>query len=159
MVVFFSMGLIHEKLYQQDNIKSLRLDEYLTEVSEHLLSSFEEKEYPIRLKLNCQPIEIDADTALTCCLIANEIVTNSVKYAFAPDQKDREVALVLDQDKESIQLDISDNGQKNQELPGNFKKSFGFRFCGSAGKCQIGRSMEYPCGERISRQYKICHTL
>lgn len=124
----FSMGLVHEKLYQNKNIQIIRLNEYLTELSRHLLSSFAEKENPIFLQLNCQPVEVDLDKALTCGLITNELVTNSVKYAFTSKQDVRQIAISLAQVRNAISLQISDNGDAIKPVSGNFKKSFGSRF-------------------------------
>jgi two-component sensor histidine kinase len=124
----FSIGLIHEKLYQNENIRTVRLDEYLGEISHHLLSSFKEKNDSILLHLNGEPIEMDLDRALTCGLIANELITNAIKYAFTHDQKDRKISLSIRQDNGTILLDISDNGRSTKPISGNFNKSFGLRF-------------------------------
>jgi two-component system, sensor histidine kinase PdtaS len=124
----FSMGLIHEKLYRNEDIQNIRLDEYLTEVSRQLMSSFEEHEHPITLSLNCQPVEITADKALTCGLIINELVTNAIKYAFTADQQDRRIKLSIQQENGTTKLEISDNGRSSKPISGNFNKSFGSRF-------------------------------
>jgi two-component system, sensor histidine kinase PdtaS len=124
----FSMGLVHEKLYQNESIQMLRLDEYLAEISHHLLSSFEEKEHPISLLMDCQAIEMDLDSALTCGLIVNELVTNSVKYAFTSEQADRQISIGLSKVENVVSLQISDNGSSIKPIAGNFKKSFGSRF-------------------------------
>ena len=124
----FSMGLVHEKLYQNESIQTIKLDEYLTEISRHLISSFEEKERPVSLQLNCQRVEIELDKALTCGLIANELITNSMKYAFTPEQEYRQITLGLVQACHAVALQISDNGNSSKPISGNFKKSFGSGF-------------------------------
>jgi two-component system, sensor histidine kinase PdtaS len=137
----FSMGLVHEKLYQNENIRTIRLDEYLKEVSQHLLSSLEAKEHPVSLQLNCRPVEMDVDKALSCGLIANELITNSVKYAFAADQHDREITVSLDQTDKTIAFGISDNGRGNTQAPENHKKSFGSRFVDQLVTTKLGGEM------------------
>ena len=124
----FSMGLIHEKLYENENIGTIRMDEYLIELARHLLASFGESKYPVQLKSDCEPIEMAVDSTLTCGLINNELLTNSLKYAFASDQTDREIVLSLKQHDQYIEMCISDNGRKNKLTPENFAKSFGLRF-------------------------------
>ncbi len=124
----FSMGLLHEKLYQQEDIQSIRLDEYLKEISQQLVSSFDETGHPISLSMNSQPVEIDVNRALTCGLIINELVTNAIKYAFTADQLDRQITLSVLQDNGTMELQISDNGRSPKPISGNFNKSFGSRF-------------------------------
>lgn len=124
----FSMGLLHEKLYQQENIQSIRLDEYLIEISRQLVSSFDETRHPISLSMNSKPVEIDMNKALTCGLIVNELVTNAIKYAFTPDQQDRKIGLSIQQENGTTKLEISDNGRSPKPISGNFNKSFGSRF-------------------------------
>jgi two-component system, sensor histidine kinase PdtaS len=124
----YSMGLIHEKLYLNENIQRIRLDEYLRDVGSYLVSSFGENEHPVSLKLNCEHVEVDIDRALTCGLIANELLTNSMKYAFTKEQEQREVAMQLKQRNDMVSLSISDNGMSIKPTDGLIKKSFGSRF-------------------------------
>ena len=147
----YSMGLLHEKLYQQEDIQSIRLDEYLNEISQQLVSSFDETGHPISLSMNSQPVEIDVNRALTCGLIINELVTNAIKYAFTPDQKDRKINLSLLQDKGAIELEISDNGKSPKPISGNFNKSFGSRFVDQLVIAKLGGewSVKLEDGVRI----------
>jgi len=124
----YSMGLLHEKLYQQEDIRSIRLDEYLKEISQQLVSSYDETEHPISLSLNSQPVDIDMNRALTCGLITNELVTNAIKYAFPSDQFDRQINLSILEDNGAIKLEIFDNGRSIKPISGNFNKSFGSHF-------------------------------
>jgi two-component sensor histidine kinase len=125
----YSIGLIHEKLYLNKNIQRIRLDEYLNEVSHQALSSVGGHHYPIALSLNCHPLEIGADQAMTCGLIISELVTNSIKYAFPPDQPAREISLQLNGADDTVALTVADNGRSKKEpLTGLLKKSFGLRF-------------------------------
>jgi two-component system, sensor histidine kinase PdtaS len=124
----FSMGLIHDKLYRTEDIQNIRLDEYLTEVSQQLITSFEGHDHPITLNLNCQAVEISADKALTCGLIANELITNAVKYAFTAQQQNCEITVGLIQSGNMVSLQISDNGSSTKPISGSFNKSFGSRF-------------------------------
>jgi two-component system, sensor histidine kinase PdtaS len=125
----FSLGLIHEKLYQKQNFQNIQLDEYLMDVSKHIISSLEENVDSISLRMNSTlKVEIDVERALSCGLITNELITNSMKYAFIQDQQDREIAITLGQIGDTIFFGISDNGRSDKPLSGDFKKSFGLRF-------------------------------
>ena len=134
----YSMGLIHEKLYRNEDIRNIHLDEYLTEVSHHLISSFEASEHPIKLQLNCQPVALEIDKALTCGLIINELVTNAIKYAFTADQHDRQVTIQLVHDGDVITLNIFDNGAMLKPAPSDLKKSFGLRFVDQLVNTKLG---------------------
>ena len=138
----YSMGLIHEKLYRNDDIQNVRLDEYLTEVSKYVIASLAQREHPVSLRQFCEPVEIDADRALTCGLIANELITNSVKYAFTETQKDRQIVLRVEQDDQHIELSISDNGQSDKQAAEDFKKSFGLRFVDQLVISKLGGSLK-----------------
>jgi two-component system, sensor histidine kinase PdtaS len=115
-------------LYRTEDIQNIRLDEYLTEVSQQLITSFEGHDHPITLNLNCQAVEISADKALTCGLIANELITNAVKYAFTAQQQNCEITVGLIQSGNMVSLQISDNGSSTKPISGSFNKSFGSRF-------------------------------
>jgi two-component system, sensor histidine kinase PdtaS len=134
----FSMGLIHEKLYTNNNIQTVRVDEYLVELTRYVLDSFAQPEHPVHLKLNCQPALMDVESALTCGLINNELLTNSIKYAFADDQIEREVALSVKKSSEWIELDISDNGLRKRIDPSEIKMSFGLRFVDQLVTSKLG---------------------
>ena len=124
----FSMGLIHEKLYQKDNYKQIRLDVYLEELCRFIAGSFEDKEHPVAIQLDCEPLETDADTVLNCSLITNELLINSFKHAFSPNQKDRKIEIALKKQNSKIEWVIADNGNRYKALPANFSRSFGLRF-------------------------------
>jgi two-component sensor histidine kinase len=133
----YSMSLVHEKLYMNENLVPIKLDEYLTDVSRHLITTFEDKENPILLDLDCHPVTVDAETVLTCGLITNELVANAVKYAFGSHQQDRKVSIKLRQEQRSVFLRISDNGQSNKPIAIDFKKSFGLRFVDQLVKSKL----------------------
>lgn len=123
----YSMGLIHESLYQKNEFQLIGLDTYLVELSRNILDSFQEKERSVELRITCEAHQVDVDSALTCGLILNELLTNSMKYAFT-NQDYREVRLELKKNLDGLNLLIADNGEKSYELPENFNKTFGLRF-------------------------------
>lgn len=157
----YSMGLIHEKLYANEDIRQIQLGDYLTEVSRHLISSFTEHSHPVELKLNCQAIELDVDKALACGLIVNELMTNAVKYAFSPDQENCQITLELTQENNSrqIQLHLSDNGRKFKQDLSTPKKSFGLRFVDQLVSSKLGGewSMMAENGFHVFIKFKASH--
>jgi two-component sensor histidine kinase len=77
-----SMALIHEKLYQSDDLATINFADYINELITNLCYSYEVHLDAISLKTNIEPIVLDIDTAIPCGLIVNELVSNSLKYAF-----------------------------------------------------------------------------
>jgi two-component sensor histidine kinase len=77
-----SMGLIHERLYQSENLSSIHLPGYLGTLTEELISMAGPPGSRPRLQLGVAPFSLGLDTALPCGLIVTELVQNALKYAF-----------------------------------------------------------------------------
>ena len=106
-----TMAMVHEKLYQSEDLKDVNFKEYIENLVSDLFYSYGVKKGAIDLQIDADDIKMDIDTAIPCGLIINELVTNSLKYAF-PDSKNEDTVKVglkrLQQDK--LKLTISDNG-------------------------------------------------
>ncbi len=104
-----SIGIVHQKLYQRDNLASIEMKDYLLNLSESVLDTFGADD---RVKINCvmDQLEVDIDTAVPLGLIVNELLTNALKYAFPQGQKG-EIYIKLEQKADQmLHLEISDNG-------------------------------------------------
>jgi two-component system, sensor histidine kinase PdtaS len=77
-----AMGLIHKKLYMGDNLASVEMRDYLQNLGDTLLDSFGIYDDQVKIQYDVQPIHLDVDTAIPLGLVINELVTNSLKYAF-----------------------------------------------------------------------------
>jgi PAS domain S-box-containing protein len=75
-----SMALVHEKLCQSKDLYSVDLDEYIRNLVYNLSSSYGKSN--IEFDIDIDPISLDSDIVIPLGLIINEIVTNSIKYAF-----------------------------------------------------------------------------
>lgn len=104
-----SMGILHQKLYQSEHLAFIEMKNYFKNLSENILDSYNETER-IAVDIDMDEVEMDVDTAVPVGLIVNELITNSLKYAF-PDGKKGNIKLTLaSADKENFILKISDNG-------------------------------------------------
>ncbi|MBF0606389.1 MAG: histidine kinase dimerization/phosphoacceptor domain -containing protein [Candidatus Magnetobacterium sp. LHC-1] len=80
-----AMALIHEKLYQADNVERIDFRKYVENLLNHLYASYCLNTDRISMNANIDECYIGLDTAVPCGLIINEIVSNSLKHAFTAD--------------------------------------------------------------------------
>lgn len=76
-----AMSMIHEKMYQSDHLSTLHLREYLHDLSSDLVSSYQSG-YHVNLKIDCDIDSIGLRSIVPIALILNELISNSLKYAF-----------------------------------------------------------------------------
>ncbi|MBC6422781.1 MAG: sensor histidine kinase [Hormoscilla sp. SP5CHS1] len=74
------MALVHEQLYQSDNLADINFPEYIQILVENLFRSYGAR--GVIFKVNVEKISLAIDTAIPCGSIVNELVSNSLKYAF-----------------------------------------------------------------------------
>ena len=104
----FSMSLIHQKLYQSEEVKTIDMSVYLPELVNYLRDSFDVGKY-IHFRLDVDPVQLSIPQAIPIALVLNEAITNSVKYAF-PGKRLGEISIKMKQSREYIELIIRDNG-------------------------------------------------
>ena len=120
-----SMALIHQKLYQGENLAAIEMRDYFETIGRAIIDSFGKKAENISLKVKMKNIELDVDTAVPIGLIANELITNSIKHAF-PNKKKGQVFITLTQEENGLlKLNIADNGDATANEP-VVKKEKGF---------------------------------
>jgi len=81
-----SMAQVHEYLYRSENLSSLNIADYIRGLYHELASFYWESSRDVRTELDLDPIEINLDIAISLGLLINELVSNSLKYAFFPGQ-------------------------------------------------------------------------
>jgi PAS domain S-box-containing protein len=105
-----SMALIHEKLYQSTSLSKINISEYLHDLVNSLLGAYDEYSTNISLNIKCDEIQLNIETAIPCGLIINELITNSLKYAF-PDDRKGEIIVDFKKDEDNnLLLIVGDNG-------------------------------------------------
>jgi PAS domain S-box-containing protein len=105
-----AMSLVHERLYQSSDLAQIDFAGYVRDVTNHLLRSYQNGRHPVRLKVDVEPVSLNIDTAIPCALIINELVSNSLKYAF-PNGQSGEIQVSMNHtDTNDLNLRISDNG-------------------------------------------------
>ena len=104
-----SMALIHQKLYQRDNLAGIEMKDYLSHLSESLLNTLDYDPERIALRLDMEELELDVDTAVPLGLIVNELITNALKYAF-PEGRSGRITVSLQRTSAGLELHVADDG-------------------------------------------------
>lgn len=122
-----SMALIHQRLYQSEDLKRIDFGEYAQALSVDLFNTYITKKDKIKLDINVESLKLDINTAIPLGLILNEILSNSLKYAFPQDKKGS-IKVEFLTSNSNYELIVSDNGVG---LPSDFdyekSDSLGFR--------------------------------
>lgn len=112
----FSIALVHENLYQSDNLTTIQIKSYLETLTKNIEKSQKSEFQDIVLNLDVDDSVLDIDTAIPLGLILNELITNCYKYAFNGRTKG-EIQIRFHQMANEMVLDVQDNGVG---LPQNF---------------------------------------
>jgi two-component sensor histidine kinase len=116
----YAMSLIHQKLYQSEDIKTIDMEQYVPELVQYLRDSFDTGH--IHFDLTVDPIQLNASQAIPLGLIINEALTNSIKYAF-PDGARGEISVSLTDKDGKYKLELTDNGIGMPEGKANVKNN------------------------------------
>jgi two-component sensor histidine kinase len=105
-----SMALVHEKLYQSKDFANVDFKWYIRTLVNGLFRSYGIDTNKIALKLEVKEVSLAIDTAVPCGLLINELVSNSLKYAF-PEGRKGEISIALRSINEhELELIVSDDG-------------------------------------------------
>ncbi len=111
-----SIALVHEHLYRSDVLGQVNLGRYLHALITNILVSFGVDSHRIQSQIELDEICLRADKAVLCGLILNELVMNSLKYAF-PDQCLGKLWVRCFQQAEEVQLIVGDDGVGMADRP------------------------------------------
>lgn len=104
-----AMSLIHQKLYQSENLSAIYMPDYVYELADYLRDSFNIRK-SVQFNLQIEPIALNLSHCVPLGLIMNEAITNSIKYAF-PGNKNGTINISLKHKSErNLLLTISDDG-------------------------------------------------
>ena len=113
-----SIALVHEKLYQSEDLANVNFGEYVNTLTVRLFDAYSSRLPDVELKINVENLFLQVNKAIPCALVINELVMNSIKHGF-PTGKGGEIAVELKMlDTDRVSLSVSDNGVG---LPKNFE--------------------------------------
>lgn len=116
-----SISLIHQKLYQSENLSLINMQAYISDLVQYLSGSFDIAGR-IRFEMDIESIELDVTKSVPLGLILNEAITNSIKYAFPEGRSGEIIITLLKRVGGHYQLSIRDNGvglNKNTDITNN----------------------------------------
>ena len=104
-----SMALVHEHLYRGRDFSHIDLGNYIRSLGTGLFQSYKAANQSIRFDLNIRNIYVDINTSIPLGLISNELITNSLKYAFT-DKKDSKISIFASENPQALTFVVADNG-------------------------------------------------
>ncbi len=151
-----AMGLVHQKLYQAQDLTQIGFNEYLQTMTADLFYAMA-NDRAIALRIEAEKIFIKANLAIPCGLMVNELVTNALKYAFPPSleedpsfekagpssKQENEIRIVFESHEDEYVLTVSDNGVGlPPELDWRAPESMGLWLVRGWATHQLGGSLE-----------------
>ena len=105
-----AMALIHQKLYQNDDLSVIEMQGYIESLVNSVQSVFKKGGHNINITIDAEGVELDIDRAIPFGLVLNELVSNSFKYAFPDDDKNGKIYIHLRKNGEQGFFEYTDNG-------------------------------------------------
>ena len=138
-----SMALLHESLYQSDNLSQIDFPAYIRQLADYLFRCYGmTAEGRVSLRTELDELSLTLDAAVPCGLIINELVSNALKYAF-PEGREGEIHIGLHGEPNSMaRLVIADNGiGLHGDVDWSTTRSLGLRLVRSLAM-QLGAKLE-----------------
>ncbi len=111
-----AMALVHEKLYRAEDIAHIDLNDYIKFLGTGLFQFYDAKSRGIQFRRDISGVGVDINTAIPLGLIINELISNSLKYAF-PEGRTGEVCISVQSSNHDVTVLFRDNGVG---IPGDF---------------------------------------
>jgi two-component sensor histidine kinase len=104
-----SMALIHEKLYRSGSLADIDFGDYIKSLIDELLRMYNIPLGTVTITTDIENVRLGVDTAIPCALLINELMANSLEYAF-PDGRTGTVTVALQRTNGAHTLTVADNG-------------------------------------------------
>ena len=151
-----AISLIHQRLYQSDNIRGIKINTYLQELAFDILKNFSSSvtTTPIQLTCKVDDLNMDLESAIPIGLITAELITNACKYAFLSIEKP-EITITLNKQQDALVLIVTDNGVGKQAAVNESGTSFGTKLIKSLSRKLRAEIIEDTSNKGTSIQLKI----
>ncbi|RDY61747.1 sensor histidine kinase [Flagellimonas nanhaiensis] len=105
-----AMALIHQKLYQNDDLSVIEMQGYIESLINSVQSVYKKGGHNISITIDAEGTELDIDRAIPFGLILNELVSNSFKYAFPENDENGKIYIHLSKNGDQGFFEYTDNG-------------------------------------------------
>ncbi|WMX16823.1 CHASE domain-containing protein [Aureispira sp. CCB-E] len=124
-----TMAILHEELYQSENLSTISYGEYLQKLVDYLIQSILGSNHQLEVSIDVpQTLKLNIDTAIPLGLLINEIITNALKYGLNQHQKGTVYISIIPQKYPTFKLLIGDNGKGfSDEINYKTTKSLGLK--------------------------------
>ena len=153
-----SMALIHQNLYQEENLTGVNVKGYFIKLIHGLMDSYNIQDDQIQLDLDIEDLNLDVDTVIPIGLILNELITNSLKYAF-PNMDQGTITIKLYEQEKILQLNVKDNGVGfGDDQKDKLGSSFGYRLIEAfVGQLQANLAVDGSSGTEVALAIRNYH--
>jgi two-component sensor histidine kinase len=103
-----SISILHDKLCHSINMNEIPLGDYLNELGKFVIETMSSSH--ISFRCISEVINVTPNVSINCGLILNELITNSLKYAFANTEKPDILVTIYRQDENHLLYSYRDNG-------------------------------------------------
>ena len=151
-----SISLIHQKLFQSEQVALVNIHSYIVELMKFLCDTFHVNQ-KISFEFQVPEIEMDVSQAMPLGLIINEAVTNIIKYAFPDHQKGKVMISLSQQSDGYYEFSIEDDGiGLSTDDPTLGSQSLGMTLIHGLG-AQLGAEVEISSekGTKISLRFPV----
>ncbi|MCB0383592.1 MAG: sensor histidine kinase, partial [Psychroserpens sp.] len=147
-----SMVLIHQKLYNKDELVGINAQDYFDDLVHDIFESHQFKSDTISYHLDVEPLILDIETITPVGLILNELIVNTLKHAFNNVTAKSVINIKFNKDGDHLVLKVTDNGQG---FEGDIKStSFGITLMKALSK-KLNAALTYKSELNIGTEAKL----
>ncbi|AJR12704.1 two component system sensor histidine kinase\response regulator [Leptospira interrogans serovar Linhai str. 56609] len=152
-----TMSMIHEELYQSENLGKIQYSVYIEKLLNQLFQVYGKSDSVVLVTL-LEPLDITVNRAIPIGLIINELVSNSLKYAFPEGRSipnKPELRVSFSKSGENLEMRVEDNGIG---MPFGFdlkdSNSLGLKLVNILVR-QLGGKIDFSSDSKKGTQFKI----
>ena len=153
----YAMSAVHETLHGSEKLSEIDLKSYLSKIATSIFQTYSTNHQKVKLNNNVEEIPIDLNQAYPLGLTINELISNSLKYAF-PDEREGEICVSIKKLDTELELTVMDNGVGiPKDLDWKNSKSLGLKLVRTLVENQLDGSveMENTNGTKFTIKFNI----
>lgn len=105
-----SIALVHEKLYQSENLSYIKFDQYIRDLLQAVSSTYISEDSNIEIETELEDVVLNINQAIPCSLLLNELIMNAFKHAFE-DQEEGTIRVSMNLSDQQVTMRVKDNGK------------------------------------------------